>query len=83
MNTPPGGATNGLYSTKYGTGWDVDLIAGYDFGMIRLEAELGYKHAGIDGLEVRNLPLTGLRTARLLHTLRERACSFRNDQCFA
>ena len=27
------------------TGYDVDLIGGYDFGMFRLEAELGYKHA--------------------------------------
>jgi len=26
-------------------GWDADLIAGYDFGMFRLEGELGYKRA--------------------------------------
>ena len=29
-------------------GWDVDLIAGYDFGMFRLEGELGYKRAKHD-----------------------------------
>ena len=34
----------------YRTGFDVDAIAGYDFGVIRLEGEVGYKHAGIDGV---------------------------------
>jgi opacity protein-like surface antigen len=29
-------------------GWDADLIAGYDFGMFRLEGELGYKRAKHD-----------------------------------
>src|SRR5688500_13038294 len=29
-------------------GIDVDLIAGHDFGMVRAEAELGYKRASID-----------------------------------
>src|SRR5438309_10894838 len=28
-------------------GWDVDAVAGYDFGMLRLEGELGYKRASI------------------------------------
>ena len=28
----------------YKTGIDGDLLAGYDFGMFRLEGELGYKH---------------------------------------
>ena len=27
------------------TGMDIDAIAGYDFGMFRLEGELGYKRA--------------------------------------
>src|SRR5215207_1595023 len=30
-------------SLKYKSGIDVDLIGGYDFGMFRLEGELGYK----------------------------------------
>lgn len=33
-------------------GWDVDLIGGYDFGMFRLEAEIGYKKAKLDELEI-------------------------------
>src|SRR5205823_8701322 len=32
-------------NVKYKTGYDVDVIGGYDFGMFRLEGELGYKHA--------------------------------------
>src|SRR6478672_6074668 len=34
-------------TTRHKTGFDVDAIAGYDFGMIRLEGELGYKRAGV------------------------------------
>jgi opacity protein-like surface antigen len=30
---------------KFKTGYDVDIIGGYDFGMFRLEGELGYKRA--------------------------------------
>ena len=30
---------------KFKKGYDVDLIGGYDFGMFRLEGELGYKRA--------------------------------------
>ena len=30
------------------TGFDVDVIGGYDFGMFRVEGELGYKRACID-----------------------------------
>ena len=30
------------------TGFDVDLVAGYDFGLVRAEAEFGYKRAGVN-----------------------------------
>src|SRR5947209_6949858 len=33
-------------------GYDFDAIAGYDFGLLRVEGELGYKHAGVSQLEV-------------------------------
>ena len=33
-------------------GYDLDLIAGYDFGMFRLEAELGYKRARHKSYEI-------------------------------
>src|SRR5205085_12494891 len=32
-------------TVRHKTGYDVDLIGGYDFGMFRLEGELGYKRA--------------------------------------
>ena len=35
----------------YKRGIDLDVIAGYDFGMFRLEGELGYKRAKFDSLE--------------------------------
>jgi opacity protein-like surface antigen len=42
--------TNPQYTIDHKSGYDVDAIAGYDFGAVRVEAELGYKHAGIDSL---------------------------------
>ena len=39
-------------SVKYKTGYDVDVVGGYDFGMFRLEGELGYKHAKTKSLNV-------------------------------
>lgn len=33
-------------------GFDVDLIAGYDFGLVRAEAELGYKRASLDEVQI-------------------------------
>ncbi|HVH37387.1 MAG TPA: outer membrane beta-barrel protein, partial [Sphingomicrobium sp.] len=40
------------------TGVDLDLLAGYDFGWLRAEAELGYKRAGVNKTNV-NQGLTG------------------------
>src|SRR5206468_7305679 len=37
-------------SIRHKTGVDADLIGGYDFGMFRLEAETGYKHASISSV---------------------------------
>src|SRR3982750_1127263 len=34
-------------TVRHKTGYDIDAIAGYDFGMIRVEGELGYKRASI------------------------------------
>src|SRR5580765_5259971 len=42
--------TNPQYKIDHKTGYDVDAIAGYDFGAVRIEAELGYKHASNDSL---------------------------------
>ena len=38
----------------FNMGYDIDIIGGYDFGMFRLEGELGYKHAKRDDLQIEN-----------------------------
>src|ERR1700752_4691077 len=45
------GFDNG-YRVKDKTGYDVDLIAGYKLGLLRLEAEGGYKRAALKNLKV-------------------------------
>jgi len=44
----------------YKTGYDAALVAGYDFGMFRLEAEGGYKHAGLDRFQFSGAAVTAL-----------------------
>ena len=53
--------TNPRLLVDHKTGWDVDAIAGYDFGAVRVEAELGYKRAGIASLNsvVASFPASG------------------------
>ncbi|MDQ3245667.1 MAG: outer membrane beta-barrel protein [Pseudomonadota bacterium] len=38
------------FEIEHNMGFDLDFIAGYDFGPVRAEAELGYKRAGVDGI---------------------------------
>jgi len=45
------------------TGFDTDLIGGYDFGVFRLEAELGYKHAGVKSIVLDEPFLFGVNAA--------------------
>jgi len=40
-------SVNDVVRINYDTGFDVDVIGGYDLGMFRLEGELGYKEAGL------------------------------------
>ena len=40
------------YDLQMDMGFDGDIIGGYDFGQFRLEAELAYKTAGIDNIDV-------------------------------
>ena len=42
------GAFNNNVTIDHKYGFDVDYVAGYDFGAIRLEGELGYKRAKVD-----------------------------------
>jgi OOP family OmpA-OmpF porin len=40
------------YIVNHALGFDVDVIGGYDLGVVRLEAELAYKRASVDGANV-------------------------------
>lgn len=53
---------DGSFRTNYSTGVDLDLIAGYDFGMFRLEGELGYKRARAKSINVNSDFVTALNT---------------------
>jgi OmpA-OmpF porin, OOP family len=39
---------NNAVSTDYKTGYDIGLVGGYDFGLIRAEVDLAYKNAGVN-----------------------------------
>jgi opacity protein-like surface antigen len=39
---------NNAVATDYGLGFDIGLFGGYDFGMVRAEIDLAYKHAGVN-----------------------------------
>src|SRR5215210_8371244 len=54
---------NNMFGIDYKHGYDIDVIAGYDFGMFRLEGELGYKRAKIDDLEVDSTDIAALNAA--------------------
>jgi opacity protein-like surface antigen len=41
-----------VFDLDYKRGFDVDAIAGYDFGVFRIEGELGYKRAKIHKIEL-------------------------------
>ena len=51
------------FGLDYKTGYDIDAIAGYDFGMFRLEGEIGYKRAKLNDLEIDSSDLAAINTA--------------------
>ncbi|HET9397052.1 MAG TPA: hypothetical protein VFO36_13475, partial [Nitrospiraceae bacterium] len=48
----PGVFVENAMEADWNRGYDIDAIIGYDFGMFRLEGEIGYKRAKRDGFEV-------------------------------
>jgi opacity protein-like surface antigen len=50
--TDPTVSVGAAYRLHHHVGYDVDLIGGYDFGMFRLEGEVGYKRAGVKNIDV-------------------------------
>ena len=55
-------AVDNAIDFDFDMGWDVDAIAGYDFGVFRVEAELGYKKADRE-FDVDEDFVAGLNTA--------------------
>jgi opacity protein-like surface antigen len=51
------------FGVDYKLGYDLDLIAGYDFGMLRVEGELGYKRASLDDFEIDDSDIAALNAA--------------------
>ena len=49
---PADASFNNSFGLDYKVGYDLDLIAGYDFGMFRLEAELGHKRSNLNEFEI-------------------------------
>src|SRR3954471_21255845 len=45
-----GTVVSNAVSVSHHSGFDIDLVAGYDFGLVRLEGELGYKRASVNQL---------------------------------
>ena len=52
-----------IFDINYKTGYDVDLVGGYDLGMFRLEGEVGYKHAGLNNLHLPSATISALSDA--------------------
>src|SRR5215210_5246464 len=48
------------FGIDYKRGYDLDVIGGYDFGMSRVEGEIGYKRAKLDDLEVDSSDIAAL-----------------------
>jgi opacity protein-like surface antigen len=60
---PPTTATfNNGFNVDYKTGWNVDAIAGYKLGIIRLEAEGGYQRAPVKSFGVSSALLDAVST---------------------
>ena len=70
--------TNPRFTLDHKTGYDIDAIAGYDFGSIRLEAEIGYKHAGIASANsiTTGYPASGSATSLSLMSIKSRRSIF-------
>lgn len=51
------------YDVKYKTGWAFDAIAGYKFGLFRLEGEGGYQRASVKNVNVNSTLLGDVGTA--------------------
>jgi opacity protein-like surface antigen len=56
-------AAGNVGSLRYKPGYDLDVVGGYDFGMFRLEGELGYKRSKVKDFNIDPTFLGALNTA--------------------
>ena len=63
LTGPADAQFDNVVGLDYKRGYDIDLVAGYDFGFVRLEAELGRKRAKLDEFGVDASFITALNTA--------------------
>lgn len=42
---------NNVFDIQHDTGYELDAVVGFDFGMLKTEGELSFKHAGFDALD--------------------------------
>ncbi len=59
---PTNFTTTSIGNQSYKKGLDLDFVGGYDFGMFRLEGELGYKHAKVKSFGPSNAFVTAINT---------------------
>ena len=52
-------------NVDYKIGYDADVLAGYDFGMFRVEGELAHKRLGVKDVDASGALLTGLASRGL------------------
>ncbi|MGO1304807.1 MAG: outer membrane protein, partial [Sphingomonas parapaucimobilis] len=55
-----GAGRSGVATVDHDYGYDVDGVMGYDFGGFRLETEVGYRRATVDGFSSTTLTNTGI-----------------------
>src|SRR3954447_14901370 len=51
------------FDIDYKTGFDADVVGGYDLGMFRVEGELSYKRASVNDIEIDQPLLFGINGA--------------------
>jgi len=51
------------FGIEYKRGVDIDAIIGYDFGLFRLEGEIGYKSAKVDEFEIDDSDIAAINAA--------------------
>lgn len=70
---------NNFFGVNYDTGIDLDAVAGYDFGMFRLEGEFGYKRVNSGNLNVNSADLAALNAGLNRPGLPTDPCATRLD----